>query len=71
MADADFVVFSNYCLIGTRQTAFCFCRIVKHIGQRTRQEIASGEASLESCWNDDYGQKAAYQSLQGNKSSGK
>ena len=47
------------------------CRIVKHIGQRTRQEIASGEASLESCWNDDYGQKAAYQSLQGNKSSGK
>ena len=24
LADADFVVFSNYCLIGTRQTAFCF-----------------------------------------------
>ncbi|WP_418736931.1 hypothetical protein, partial [Dysosmobacter sp.] len=24
LADADFVVFSNYCLIGTRQKAPCF-----------------------------------------------
>ena len=26
LADADFVVFSNYCLIGTRQKAGSFCR---------------------------------------------
>ncbi len=25
LADADFVVFSNYCLIGTRQNSFLFC----------------------------------------------
>ena len=30
------------------------CRIVKHIGQRTRREIASRGASWESCWSGGY-----------------
>ena len=47
------------------------CRFVKHIGQRTRMEKASQGASWESCWSGGYGQRAAFQSLQRNKSGGK
>ncbi|MDY3282332.1 MAG: hypothetical protein SOX55_08135, partial [Dysosmobacter sp.] len=47
-----------------------FCRIVKHIGQRTQKEIASQEASWESCWNGGYGWQAAFRSPQGSKSCG-
>ena len=31
------------------------CRFVKHIGQQTRREKASGGVSLESCLSDGYG----------------
>ena len=47
------------------------CRFVKHIGQRTQREKASGEASWESCWNGGYGQQAAFRSLQKNKNCGR
>ena len=50
--------FAGYACSYHLKLAFNFdskCRFVKHIGQQTRREKASGGVSLESCLSDGYG----------------
>ena len=55
LADADFVVFSNYCLIGTRQNAMLFCsqRICLTASRGSWQPYRRGRAG-NTAWRGEH-----------------
>ena len=49
LADADFVVFSNYCLIGTRQSGICFFLAISTRTRSAEPNMERGSARVRVC----------------------